>query len=57
MITTIRNELTWDGKTAETLAKTSEKKVKQLLKDLTGAVDVEIISIDSWDEDEDSEDY
>ena len=57
MITTVRSELTWNDKTGETLAKTSEKKVKQLLKDLTGAIDVEIISIDFWDEDEDSEDY
>lgn len=57
MITTVKSELTWNDKTGEMLSKTSTKKVKQLLKDLTGAVDVEIISIDSWDEDEDSEDY
>ena len=57
MITTVKSELTWNDKTGEMLSKTSTKKVKQLLKDLTGAVDVNIISIDSWDEDEDSEDY
>jgi len=53
--TTIRSDITWEGKVAEMLAKTSEKKIKQTLKDLTGAVDVEIISVDCWDEDD--EDY
>lgn len=57
MITTVKSELTWDDKAGEMLAKTSTKKIKQLLKQMTGAIDVEIISIDSWDEDEDSEDY
>lgn len=51
-ITTIRSDMTWEGKVGDTLAKTSEKKIKQALKDMTGAVDVEIIDISSWDEDE-----
>ena len=51
-ITTIKNEMTWDGKVGDMLAKTSEKKIKQTLKDMTGAVDVEILGVDSWDEDE-----
>lgn len=55
MITTIKSELTFDGKTAETLARTSEKKIKQTLKDMTGAVDIEILSVDAWDEDGDDE--
>lgn len=55
MITTIRTELTWDDKAGEVLGKTSTKKIKQMLKEMTGAIDIEIISIDSWDED--NEDY
>lgn len=52
-ITTIRSDMTWEGKVGDMLAKTSEKKIKQMMKELTGACDVEIIKVDSWDEDED----
>ena len=52
-ITTIRSDMTWEGKVGDILANTSEKKIKQTIKDMTGAVDVEILSVDSWDEDED----
>ncbi len=55
MITTVRSDLTWDGVTATAIHNSSEKKIKKLLKDMTGAEDVEIIEINSWDED--SEDY
>ena len=54
-ITTVRADLTWEGRVGDMLATTSEKKIKQTLKDMTGAVDVEIISIDSWDEDEEDD--
>ena len=55
MITTVRSDLTWDGVTATAIHNSSEKKIKKLLKDMTGAEDVEIIEINSWDED--NEDY
>ena len=56
MITTVRSDLTWDGKIAETLSKTSEKKIKQTLKDMTGAMDANIIEVNSWAEEKDEED-
>ena len=52
MITTVRTDLTWDGKAGEMLGNTSEKKIKQTLKDMTGAVDVYVVSVNSWDENE-----
>ena len=55
MITTVRSDLTWDGKVADVLGKTSEKKIKSTLKDMTGAVDVEIIEVNSWDDDDDED--
>jgi len=56
MITTLRTDMTWDGAVGEMLHRQSEKKIKQALKDMTGAVDVDIIDANSWDEDEDYED-
>lgn len=56
MITTVRSDLTWDGKIAETLSNTSEKKIKQTLKDMTGAMDANIIEVNSWTEEKDEED-
>lgn len=53
MITTVRSDLTWDGKIAETLSKTSEKKIKQTLKDMTGAMDVNIIEVRRRKDEED----
>ncbi len=50
MITTVRTDLTWDGKVGKMINDTSEKKLRQTLKDMTGAVDAEIIEINSWDE-------
>lgn len=55
MITTVRTDITWDGKAGEVIGKTSEKKVKQTLKDMTGAVDIDIIEVNSWDEDDELE--
>ena len=49
--------MTWEGKVGDTLSRTSEKKIIQTLKDMTGAVDIEILSVDSWDEDDDDEAY
>ena len=56
MITTIRVDLSWGGRPAEILGNQSTKKTKQTLKDLTGADSVEIIDINSWNED-DEENY
>ena len=56
MITTVRTDLTWDGKVGDMLNKTSEKKLKQILKDMTGAVDIDIVEVNSWDEDGEDED-
>lgn len=53
MITTVRSDLAWDGKIAETLSKTSEKKIKQTLKDMTGAMDVNIIEVRRRKDEED----
>lgn len=55
MIATVRSDITWDGKIAETLSKTSEKKIRQTLKDMTGAIDIDIIEINSWLEDDEDE--
>lgn len=55
MITTVKSNLTWDGKMAEVISKTSEKKLKQTLKDITGAIDVDIIDVNSWSEDDEDE--
>ena len=52
MISTIRVDLTWEGVPKE-FCNQSEKKMKKTLKELTGAVDVDIIKWDSWDEDDD----
>lgn len=56
MITTVRTDMTWNGAVAEMLKRQSEKKIKQTLKDMTGAVDVDIIEINSWTEEEDEMD-
>lgn len=53
MITTVRVDLTWDGKIAKAMREQSEKKIKQTLKDLTAANDIEIIEVNSWDEEDD----
>jgi len=55
MITTVRADITWEGKAGEAIGKTSEKKVKQTLKDMTGAVGIDIIEVNSWDEDDELE--
>lgn len=55
MITTVRTDLTWDGKAGDALSKASEKKIRQSLKDMTGAVDVDIIEVNSWTEDEEDD--
>lgn len=54
MIVTIRADITWE-KVGEDFAGQSEKKIKRSIKDMTGAVDVDIIEINTWDEDD--EDY
>lgn len=51
MITTVRADITWEGQMAKAINSSSEKKVKQTLKDLTSAADIDIIKVDSWDED------
>ena len=53
MITTVRADITWEGQMAKAIRDSSEKKVRQTLKDLTGAADIDIVKIDSWDEDGD----
>ena len=45
--------MTWEGAAGKALSQQSEKKIKKTLKDMTGAADVEIIEVNSWDEDED----
>lgn len=55
MITTVRTDLTWDGKAGDALSKASDKKIRQSLKDMTGAVDVDIIELNSWSEDDDED--
>ena len=57
MITTVRTDLTWDGKVGDMLNKTSEKKLKQILKDMTGAVDIDIVEVNSWDEEDNDGQY
>ena len=54
MITTIRVDISWDGKLAKTINGQSEKKFKNFLKDLTGASDVDVIDWNSWDEENDN---
>lgn len=56
MITTVRSDITWDGPIAKVLSQTSNKKIKATLKDMTGAVDVDIIEVNSWEEEEDEND-
>lgn len=53
MITTVRSDITWDGPVAKALSQTSNKKIKATLKDMTGAVDIDIIEVNSWEEEED----
>ena len=53
MITTINSDMTWEGAPAKALHDQSEKKIKKFLKEMTGAVDVEIHDVSSWEEDED----
>lgn len=55
MITTVRTDITFDGAAGKALSQQSEKKIKKMLKDLTGAIDVDLIEINSWDEDEDED--
>ena len=50
MITTVSADMTWGGKVGKMLATQSEKKIKKTLKDMTGADDIEIIAVDSWEE-------
>lgn len=52
MIVTIKADITWDGKLAETINGQSEKKFKAFLKDLTGATDVEVNDWSVWEEDD-----
>ena len=52
MITTIKVKLTWGERAGQAIGTTSQKKLKQTLKDMTGAKDVEILDIKSWSEDE-----
>lgn len=56
MITTVRSDITWEGAPAKALEGQSEKKIRKFLKDMTGAVDVDIIDVNSWTEAEDEED-
>ena len=55
MITTVRADLTFEGLAGKAMASQSEKKVKRFLKEITGAVDVEIIEVNSWNEDDEEE--
>lgn len=57
VVTTVKSELTWDGVVGKMLSQQSEKKIKNVLKDMTGAVDVEINDISSWDEEEEFKSY
>lgn len=50
MIVTIKADITWEGQSAEVINGKSIKKIKAFLKDLTGAVDVDIIEQNAWDE-------
>ena len=52
MITSITCKLTW-GSMGKSFSEQSEKKIERTLKELTGADDVEIIDVSSWDEEED----
>jgi len=56
MITTVRSDMTWGDPMARALRDSSEKKIKQMLKEFTGASDVDIIEVNSWSE-EDDEDW
>lgn len=51
MTVEIKCVLTWQGMN-KAFAQQSEKKIKRSLKDISGADDVEIIEINSWEEDE-----
>ena len=55
MITTIKTNITWEGVPAKAIFEKSEKKIEGALKEMTGAIDVEILDIDSWDDDKASE--
>ena len=53
MITTAKLDITWEGKPAIAMANASERKIKDIIKGMTGAVDVEIIEVNSWTEEGD----
>lgn len=54
--TTVRADITWDGKIAEVLRSANERSIKDSIKDMTGAIDVKIIEVNSWNEEDDWED-
>ena len=56
MIVTVRADVTWEGK-KKNFAFQSEKFFEKLFKTLCDADDVDIISIDCWDEDGENNDY
>lgn len=51
-IVTVRAEVTWEGKKKQ-FAMQNDNFFKKMLKTLCEADDVEIISVESWDEDDD----
>jgi len=51
MIVTVRTDLTWEGVSRD-FAKQSERKFENSIKDMTGAVDVEVIDWNVWDEED-----
>ena len=53
MITTVRADITWEGKPAKAIANCSEKSLKDYIRLETGAIDVEIIDSNSWTEEGD----
>ena len=53
MIVTIRADISWEGKLAQTIDGQSVKKFKSFIKDLTGASDVDVIDWNSWTEEDD----
>lgn len=54
MIVTIKCDLTREGMNKE-FSNQSEKKIKRVLKDMTGADDVEIYDVSAWLEDGENE--
>ena len=51
MRVTVRADLTWDGVSKE-FNNNSDKGLRKVLKEMTGASEVDIINRNSWDEEE-----